>query len=146
MFLEISQNSRPATFLKKRLWHRFFTLNFAKFLKTLLLIEHLWWQLLCYISGPPNLKVTLFQVESFNWLTEFVEILFFVNCLWKATILTCTVRKILLNSFKMWIFKKIIFIFSQFVYFHYQFSKDFDSLCGTNHQRSSSSVLESPFQ
>ena len=51
MFLEISQNSqentcarvsffnkvaglRPATLLKKRLWHRCFAVNFAKFLRT----------------------------------------------------------------------------------------------------------------
>ena len=42
MFLEISQNCarvsflclRPATLLKKRLWHRSFPVNFAKFLRT----------------------------------------------------------------------------------------------------------------
>ena len=31
----------PATLLKKRLWHRFFPANFAKFLKTPFLTEHL---------------------------------------------------------------------------------------------------------
>ena len=35
-----------ATLLKKRLWHRRFPVNFAKFLTTLFFIEHLWWQLL----------------------------------------------------------------------------------------------------
>ena len=65
VFLEISLNSqentcarvsflimlqasglRPATLLKKRLWHRCFPVNFAKFLRTSFFIEHLWWLLL----------------------------------------------------------------------------------------------------
>ena len=61
VFLEISQNSQentcarfsfliklqtPATLLKKRLWHRCFPVNFAKFLRTPFLTEHLGWLLL----------------------------------------------------------------------------------------------------
>ena len=34
---------RPATLLKKRLWHRRFPVNFAKFLRTPFLTEHLQW-------------------------------------------------------------------------------------------------------
>ena len=43
VFLEISQNSQtpPATFLKKRLWHKCFPVNFAEFLRTAFFIEHL---------------------------------------------------------------------------------------------------------
>ena len=37
---------QPATLLKKRLWHWCFSVNFAKFLRTPFLIEHLWWLLL----------------------------------------------------------------------------------------------------
>ena len=37
---------RPATLLKKRLWHRCFPVNFAKFLRTPFLVEHLRWLLL----------------------------------------------------------------------------------------------------
>ena len=37
---------RTATLLKKRLWHRCFPVNFAKFLRTPFLIEHLRWLLL----------------------------------------------------------------------------------------------------
>ena len=33
---------RTATLLKKRLWHRCFPVNFAKFLRTPFLTEHLW--------------------------------------------------------------------------------------------------------
>ena len=37
---------RSATLLKKKLWHRYFLVNFAQFLKTPVFIEHLWWLLL----------------------------------------------------------------------------------------------------
>ena len=37
---------RSATLLKKRLWHRYFPMNFAKFLTTPFIIEYLWWLLL----------------------------------------------------------------------------------------------------
>ena len=63
VFLEVSQNSqentcarvsffdkladlRPAILLINRLWRRFFPVNFAKFLRTLFLTEHLRWLLL----------------------------------------------------------------------------------------------------
>ena len=39
----------PATLLKKRLWHRCFPVNFAKFLRIPFLTEHLWWLLLIVI-------------------------------------------------------------------------------------------------
>ena len=44
---------RPATLLKRRPWHRCFPVNFAKFLRTPIFIEHLWWLLLDFatISG-----------------------------------------------------------------------------------------------
>ena len=38
----------PETLLKKRLWHRCFPVNFAKFLRTPFLAEHLRWLLLNY--------------------------------------------------------------------------------------------------
>ena len=34
---------RPATLLKKRLWHRYFPVNFARFLRTPFFTEHLRW-------------------------------------------------------------------------------------------------------
>ena len=36
----------PRILLKKRLWHRCFPVNFAKFLRTAFFIEHFWWLLL----------------------------------------------------------------------------------------------------
>ena len=41
---------RPATLLKKRLWHRYFPVNFAKFLRTSIFKEHFWWLLLKFQS------------------------------------------------------------------------------------------------
>ena len=46
---------RPATLLKKRLWHRRFPVNSGKFLRTPFLIEHLWWLLLTLVSELYNL-------------------------------------------------------------------------------------------
>ena len=37
---------KPATLLKKRIWHRCFPVNFEKFLRTSFFIEHLRWLLL----------------------------------------------------------------------------------------------------
>ena len=37
---------RSATLLKKRLWHRYFLVNFMKFLRTPFFTKHLWWLLL----------------------------------------------------------------------------------------------------
>ena len=39
---------RPATLLKKRLWHKCFPVNFAKFLRTPFLIKHLQWLLITH--------------------------------------------------------------------------------------------------
>ena len=51
-FLEISQKNACArvSFLKKRLWHRCFPVNFAKFLRISFLREHLRWLLLAFQS------------------------------------------------------------------------------------------------
>ena len=68
IFLKTSQNSqentcarvsffnkvaafRTATLLKKRLWHKCFPVNFAKFLRTPFFTGHLWWLLLCLLPN-----------------------------------------------------------------------------------------------
>ena len=40
------QSLRPATLLQKGLWQRYCPMNFVKFLRTPIFIEHLWWLLL----------------------------------------------------------------------------------------------------
>ena len=46
LFFNIVAGLRPATILKKRLWHRCFPVNFVKFLRTSFFTEHLRWLLL----------------------------------------------------------------------------------------------------
>ena len=45
---------RPATLLNWKLWNRCFPVNFAKFLRTLFLIEHLRWLLLHQVKWIDN--------------------------------------------------------------------------------------------
>ena len=44
------------TLLKKRLWHRCFPVNFAKFLRTRFFTEHLWWLLLCFTQFSTRIR------------------------------------------------------------------------------------------
>ena len=44
---------RPATLLEKRLRRRYFSVNFAKFLRTPVFIEHLRWLLLKHLKNVP---------------------------------------------------------------------------------------------
>ena len=48
LFLNKIAGLRPATLLRNRLWHRCFPVNFAKFLRTSFIIEHLW----CLLLNP----------------------------------------------------------------------------------------------
>ena len=94
VFKEISQNSQenicdrvsfliklqpePATLFKKRLWHRCFPVNFAKFLRTPFLTEHLQWLLLSN-AQPINQSVMWAHVFmlliSAAWLTNHLTVL-----------------------------------------------------------------------
>ena len=51
---------RPATLLKKGLWHRSFPVNFVKFLRTPLYIEHLRW-LLLYMNRLKIIEIIIFK-------------------------------------------------------------------------------------
>ena len=84
MFLEISQNPQEnicarvsflIKFIKKRLWHRCFPVNFVKFLRTPSYKEHLW-LLLLNLCLPINLLNILIILRRFYinitgsiWLT-----------------------------------------------------------------------------
>ena len=59
---------RPATFLKKRPWHRYFPVNFVKFLRIPIFIEHLWWLLLSFILTKRLIqyKKNLLQLQWVN--------------------------------------------------------------------------------
>ena len=62
---------RPATLLKKRLWHRCFPVNFGKFLRTPFITEHLWWLLLATTHSYNGFK-------TFRWFD-----------MWKCHYLLC---------------------------------------------------------
>ena len=75
LFFKKVAGLRPATMLKKRLWHRYFPVNFAKFLRTpslqnisgrLLLIVHKWWLSL----SKKQVDKCLYSL----WLKDFPEI------------------------------------------------------------------------
>ena len=62
LFLNKVAGLRAATLLKKRLWHRHFPVNFAKFLKTPFLTEHLRW--LLPFKGGNNLQAENYRPIS----------------------------------------------------------------------------------
>ena len=63
------ERSRPATLFKKRPWYTCFPVNFAKFLRTPFLMEHLWW-LLLFIDGAIPLHNFEFQKKNVPLLTK----------------------------------------------------------------------------
>ena len=87
VFLEILENSQEntsvrvsfliklqtalATLLKRRLWHRCFPVNFAKFLRAPFVTEHLWW-LLLLISFNLLLVVSISMLilKKIGWATS----------------------------------------------------------------------------
>ena len=62
---------KPATLLKYRFWHRCFPVNFAKFLRTPFLTEHLRWLLLSFDPEFVS-SVTLF---SYSFIPKFATAL-----------------------------------------------------------------------
>ena len=82
---------RPATILKKILWHRCFPVNFVKFPKTPFYIEHLWWLLLSKTestkqsSCPVKIFFRWKHVNPKDKLTRRKwSFLFFSSLIWKA--------------------------------------------------------------
>ena len=61
---------RPATLLKKRLWHRCFSVDFVKFLKTPFLTERLWWLLLAIRSRLYRVEHLLSAILSRLYCVE----------------------------------------------------------------------------
>ena len=58
--LSFNKVAGPAIFLKKRLGHRFFPVNFAKFLRTPFFTEHVRWLLLAFADklSPTGLDLS----------------------------------------------------------------------------------------
>ena len=55
---------RPATLLKKRLWHRCIPVNFTKFLKTPFFIEHFWWLLLGIVDPHHRAIIAIITIAT----------------------------------------------------------------------------------
>ena len=70
-YLTNLQSSGQQLYLKKRLWHRPFLVNFAKFTRTPFFIEHLRWLLLNF--------ATPFVIEHLRWLLLNFATLFFIE-------------------------------------------------------------------
>ena len=63
LFLNKDTGLSSATSLKKRLWYRCLLMNFAKFPRTPILTEHLWWLLLSWLHllwWLSGLRITCF--------------------------------------------------------------------------------------
>ena len=84
VFLNKIAGLRPATLLKKRFWHRYFPVNFTRFLRTPFFTEHLWWLLM-----NPFSKVT-----GWSWNNYF-------ELFWKITL-----KKFSFSKFAGWIWRK----------------------------------------
>ena len=64
--------------LKKRLWHRCFPVNFAIFLRTPFIIEHLWWLL----NEITWIKRKRWGRRSRITLKYFLKLTFYLLCVW----------------------------------------------------------------
>ena len=52
----IKLRPQACSFIKKRLWHSYFPVNFMKFLRTPFYIEHLWWLLLSNVECNTEIR------------------------------------------------------------------------------------------
>ena len=55
--------AKPCNFIKNRLWHRCFPVNFAEFLRITFLTEHLRW-LLLVLAIPLDIAFLLLQIPA----------------------------------------------------------------------------------
>ena len=75
LFFDKVAGLRPATLLKKRLWHRCFPVNFVRFLRTPFLTEDLRWLLLIFLNVSlllPMRYLHLCFIQKFFFCFNFV--------------------------------------------------------------------------
>ena len=71
LFFNKVSGLRPATLLKKRLWHSF-PKNFVKFLRTTFLTEYLWWLLLDKLCRVSNLESRISRLQLATYWNRFM--------------------------------------------------------------------------
>ena len=87
MLLKISQNSQENTcarisfLIKLQAWQRCFPVNFVKVLRTLSLIEHLWWLLLELVTIKPIFEIVSNLVSSPKETTKILLLSFSTSTL-----------------------------------------------------------------
>ena len=69
IFFNKAASLMPAAVLKKRLWHRCFPVNFAKFLRIPFLAEHLQWLLLVKVAFPKVRNLSEMEMPFSDLLT-----------------------------------------------------------------------------
>ena len=79
LFINKIAGLRPATLLKKRLWRSVFPVNFVKFLRTPLLIEHLWYLLPYHVFTSKHTSQTYVQQQSVNVINSSRALRLFFN-------------------------------------------------------------------
>ena len=92
LFFHKNAGLRSAILLGKRLWHRCFPVNFAKFLRTPFLKEHLWWLLL-------NLQESAFARAFFSKYAGLRPAILLKKTLWRRCFSLLIFCKIFKNSF-----------------------------------------------
>ena len=75
LFFNIVAGLRPVTLLKKRLWHRCFPVNFAKFLRTLFFTVHLRWPLLNIQAFICNFEYVTTKYHVFFYRIAIIRLL-----------------------------------------------------------------------
>ena len=111
---------RSATLLKKRLWHRYFPVNFAKFLKTPFFTEHLWLLLLYLrqinrhqdivkIAEIVSTETVLLSTPRYYGCKKFMPIHVYQIYVIKGIIIICCLQKMLyVKKVCCWNFKMYI--------------------------------------
>ena len=88
LFFSKEAGLRPTTLFKKRLWNNCFPVNFAKFWRTLFVIEHLWWLLLLIvILTTASYYLPKLKTQFWNWVKEIILVLCWnvVTVLWHSS-------------------------------------------------------------
>ena len=74
VFFNKDAGLRPATLLKKWLWHKCFPENFAKFLRTPFVIEHLRWLLLSFsFNDCYHISISRYMTLWYPWVYFFFK-------------------------------------------------------------------------